>query len=66
MILPNFSALAAIRAMSETFADIRRTATVAGVVDRCASFGEFTALGGIAELREIERRFAAGALESAP
>jgi len=58
MILPNFAALAAIKAMAEVLAEIRRTGTVAGVVDRCASFKEFTALGGLAQLQEAERRFA--------
>ena len=58
VILPNFSALAAIRAISEVFAEIRRTGTVAGIVDRCVSFKDFTALGGLADFNEIERRFA--------
>lgn len=58
MILPNFTALAAIKAMAEVLAEIRRTGTVAGVADRCAGFEEFTALGGLAQLQEAERRFA--------
>lgn len=58
MILPNFTALAAIKAMAEVLAEIRRTGTVAGVLDRCASFKEFTALGGLAQLQDAERRFA--------
>jgi 2,3-dimethylmalate lyase len=57
MILPNFSTLAAIKAMSDVFQEIKRTGTVAGIVDRCATFKEFTALGGLAELQEAERRF---------
>jgi 2,3-dimethylmalate lyase len=57
MIMPNFSALAAIKAMSEVLAEIRRTGSVAGVLDRCASFKEFTALGGLEQFNEIERRF---------
>ena len=61
MILPNFSALAAIRAISEVFAEIRSTGTVAGIVQRCASFKEFTALGGIDEFNAIERRFGVAA-----
>jgi len=59
MIFPNFSALAAMKAIREVFAGIRRTGTVAGVLDRCAGFKEFTALGGIEHFIEIERRFAA-------
>jgi 2-methylisocitrate lyase-like PEP mutase family enzyme len=58
MILPNFSALAAIKAMSEVFADIKRAGTVAGILDRCATFQEFTALGGLQEFEEVEKRFA--------
>ena len=61
MILPNFTALAAIKAMSEVLAEIRRTGSVAGVLDRCATFQEFTALGGLASLQEIEKQFAAPA-----
>ena len=58
MILPNFATLAAIKAMSEVLAEIRRTGTVAGILNRCASFQEFTALGGLAQLQEAEKRFA--------
>lgn len=57
MILPNFSALAAIRAMRDMFADMYRTGSVAGIRDRCATFEEFTALGGLAAFRELESRF---------
>lgn len=58
MILPNFTALAAIKAMSGVLADIKRAGSVAPVLDRCASFQEFTALGGLEEFQEVERRFA--------
>jgi 2,3-dimethylmalate lyase len=58
MILPNFATLAAIKAIAGVLADIRRTGSVAGVLDRCASFQEFTALGGLAEFQESERRYA--------
>jgi 2,3-dimethylmalate lyase len=57
VIAPNFSALAAIKAMSEVFDEIRRTGTVAGVRERCATFKEFTTLGGLEEFEEIDRRF---------
>lgn len=60
MIMPNFAALAAIKAMQEIFADIMRTGSIAEIRDRCASFAEFTELGGIAEFREIEKRFGVG------
>jgi 2-methylisocitrate lyase-like PEP mutase family enzyme len=59
MILPNYTALAAIKAMSEVLAEIKRSGTVSNVLDRCASFKEFTALGGLDEFLRIEREFAA-------
>lgn len=59
MIAPNFSALAAIKAIRETFAEMRASGSVAGVLDRCAGFKEFTTLGGIETFNEVERRFAA-------
>jgi len=58
MILPNFTALAAIKAMAEVLVEIKRTGTVTGVLDRCASFQEFTALGGLPHLQQAEKRFA--------
>ncbi|WP_239143088.1 oxaloacetate decarboxylase [Variovorax sp. WS11] len=58
MILPNFTALAAIKAMTEVLAEIRRTGSVAGILDRCATFQEFTELGGLPHLQETEKRFA--------
>ncbi|SAK98246.1 carboxyvinyl-carboxyphosphonate phosphorylmutase [Caballeronia calidae] len=57
MLVPNFATLAAIKAMREVLTEIKSTGTVAGVVDRCATFAEFTALGGLKELQEIEKRF---------
>lgn len=57
MIMPNFTALAAIKAMAEVLAEMKRTGTVAGILDRCATFKEFTSLGGLPELQEIEKRF---------
>jgi 2-methylisocitrate lyase-like PEP mutase family enzyme len=57
MILPNFATLAAIKAMREVLTEIKRTGTAAGVLDRCASFQEFCALGGLGEVQELEARF---------
>ena len=57
MILPNFSALAAIQAMSDVFGEIKRAGSVAGIVHRCAKFKEFTELGGLETFNEIEREF---------
>ena len=42
MIMPNFTALAAIKAMAEVLADIKRTGSVATVLDRCASFNGYS------------------------
>jgi 2-methylisocitrate lyase-like PEP mutase family enzyme len=58
MILPNFTVLAAIKAMAEVLVDIKRTGTVVGVLDRCATFQEFTALGGLPQLQQVEKLFA--------
>ena len=66
MILPNYSALAAIKVISEVFAEIKRTGTVAGVLDRCASFQQFTTLGGLSQLQEVERRFAVEQRDTKP
>jgi 2-methylisocitrate lyase-like PEP mutase family enzyme len=58
MILPNFTALVAIKAMREALKEIQSSGTVAGVLDRCASFHDFTNLGGLPDLQDVERRFA--------
>jgi 2-methylisocitrate lyase-like PEP mutase family enzyme len=58
MILPNFATLAAIKAMSEVLSEIRRTGSVAGILERCASFQEYTSLGGLRAFNEVEKRFA--------
>jgi 2,3-dimethylmalate lyase len=57
MILPNFTALVAIKAIAEALAEIRRVGTVITILDRCASFSDFTALGGLPRLQELEQRF---------
>jgi len=57
MIFPNFAALAAIRAMAQVLADIRRDGSVANVRDRCTNFADFTALGGLATFQTVEQRF---------
>jgi len=57
MILPNFTTLVAIKAMAEVLAAIRRAGTVTTILDRCASFSDFTTLGGLPRLQELEQRF---------
>ncbi len=58
MILPNFAALAAIQAMTEVLTEIKRSGSVAGILDRCASFDEFTSLGDLRGFQAAEREFA--------
>lgn len=58
MILPNYSALAAIKAISTIFSEIARTGSVASSLEHCASYQDFLALGGFGGFEEIERRFA--------
>lgn len=57
MILPNFTALAAIAAMDQVLAEIKLTGSVAPILDRCSTFAEFTSLGGLEAFREVERQF---------
>jgi 2,3-dimethylmalate lyase len=59
MIAPNFAALAAIKVIREIYADMHASGSVAGVIDRCVPFKDFTALGGLEAFNEVERRFAA-------
>lgn len=60
MILPNFSGLVAIKAIGELFATIHASGSVAGVLDRCATFREFTDLGDLAAFEAVERQFGTG------
>lgn len=57
MLIPTFVTLAAIRAMEEVLAEIRRTGSVVSVRSRCATFEEYMELGGIKEIQELEARY---------
>jgi len=57
MIFPNYATLAAIKAMREVLAEMKQTGSAAGIRDRCATFEEFFALGGLREVQELEQRF---------
>lgn len=57
MILPNFTTLAAMRAVRDVLAEIKRTGTTAHLGDRCASFRDFMELAGLQDIQEAERRF---------
>lgn len=66
MIMPNFSSLVAIQAMREMYAEIRRTGSVAGIRERCATFAEFMELGDFDAYDAVDRAFAAPALKADP
>ena len=57
MLLPNFTTLAAIKAMREVLQEIRRTGSVQGVLGQCASFDDFTHLGRLDEFQAWERKY---------
>lgn len=66
MIMPNFSSLISIRAVSEMYAEIRRTGSVATIKDKCATFAEFMALGDFDNYVEADRLYAAPAQDFKP
>lgn len=57
MILPNFTTLAAIKAVREVLAEIKRTGSAATLGERCATFREFMELAGLPEVQEAEVRY---------
>ena len=57
VIYPNFVLLAAIRAVSRTLEELKRTGSVAGMVNEIASFTEFFDLVGMQEVRRLEERY---------
>lgn len=57
MILPNFTTLAAIKAIREVLAEIKRVGSAATLGERCATFREFMELAGLPEIQEAERRY---------
>jgi 2-methylisocitrate lyase-like PEP mutase family enzyme len=57
MIIPNFTTVAAYRAVEEVLADIKKSGSAAGIVDRCASFAEFMDLAGLPEVQQAEERY---------
>jgi carboxyvinyl-carboxyphosphonate phosphorylmutase len=57
MILPNFTTMAAIKAIREVLAEIKRTGSAANLGDRCATFREFMELAGLPEIQEAEVRY---------
>jgi 2-methylisocitrate lyase-like PEP mutase family enzyme len=57
MILPNFTTLAAMKAVREVLAEIKRTGSAATLGDRCATFAEFMEVAGLPEIQDAERRY---------
>lgn len=57
MIMPNFSALVAIKAMREMYAEIRRTGSVATIKQSGVSFAELQELGDLARYDAADRAF---------
>ena len=56
-IYPNYMLLAAIPAMRGVLKELKETGTVAGMVDRIASFRELFDLMGMQQVRELESRY---------
>ena len=54
---PGKRALSAIKPMAALLRTLKLTGTVAEVLDPYPSFQEFTALGGLSELQQVEHRF---------
>ena len=65
VIFPISTLLAATRAMREALARIRADGTPAGLLADLPTFGEFTDLIGLPEVRDLERRFGAGDVDRA-
>ncbi len=57
MIMPNFSALVAIKAMREMYDEIYRTGSVATIRNRGVSFKELQELGDIADYEALDRMY---------
>ena len=57
MIFPNFATLSALQAIRETYRRIAQDQSIENLGPLCASFADFTALGGMAEFRHLERTF---------
>jgi 2,3-dimethylmalate lyase len=56
-IYPNWVILAAIPAMQNLLAELKRTGTIAHMRDRVATFKQFTDIAGLPEVRELEERY---------
>jgi 2-methylisocitrate lyase-like PEP mutase family enzyme len=57
VILPNYTMAAAIKAMNRVLATIKNTGNIELVLDQCATFEEMMDLAGLAEVKELEKRY---------
>jgi 2-methylisocitrate lyase-like PEP mutase family enzyme len=57
MILPNFTTLAAIKAVQNVLAVIRATGSTANLTEECADFAEFMDLAGLRQVQVSERKY---------
>lgn len=56
-IYPNWVILAAIPAMQNMLAELKRTGSIAGLRDKVATFKQFTEIAGLPEIQQLEERY---------
>jgi 2-methylisocitrate lyase-like PEP mutase family enzyme len=56
-IYPNWVILAAIPAMQNLLAELKRTGSIAHMRDKVATFKQFTEIAGLPEIQELEERY---------
>jgi 2-methylisocitrate lyase-like PEP mutase family enzyme len=56
-IYPNWVILAAIPAMQNLLAELKRTGSIAHLRDQVATFKQFTDIAGLPEIQQLEERY---------
>ena len=56
-IYPNWVILAAIPAMQNLLAELKRTGSIAHMRDKVATFKQFTDIAGLPEIQQLEERY---------
>jgi 2-methylisocitrate lyase-like PEP mutase family enzyme len=56
-IYPNWVILAAIPAMQNLLAELKRTGSIAHMRDKVATFKQFTDIAGLPEIQRLEERY---------
>ena len=56
-IYPNWVILAAIPAMQNLLAELKRTGSIAHMRDQVATFKQFTDIAGLPEVQQLEERY---------